>query len=54
MYLLSSSVLNWRSVYLCEVQIRRIDLFIFIKPLAPDGLMFSKLRNNLEMDLKGI
>ena len=54
-YLFSSSVLNWRSMYLCEVQVRRIDLFIiFLKPLAPDGLMLSILRNKLEMDLKGI
>lgn len=26
---LPSSALNWRSVYLSEVQVRRIDLFIF-------------------------
>lgn len=33
-YLLSS-VLNWRSMYLCEVQVRRIDLFIiFFKAIS--------------------
>lgn len=34
-YLLSFSVVNWRSVYLSEVQVRRKDLFYFFKkPLA--------------------
>lgn len=53
-YLLSSSVPNWRSKYLSEVKVRRIDLFYFLKPLVPDSLMFSALRNKLEMDLKGM
>ena len=55
MYLLSFSVVNWRSVYLSEVQVRRIDLFLFfLKPLAPDSLMFFILRNKLDIDLKGV
>lgn len=53
--LLSFAVVNWRSVYLSEVQVRRLDLFyIFKKPSAPDSLMFFILGSKLEMDLKGI
>lgn len=28
------SALNWRSVYLSEVQVRRIDLFIFFEAIS--------------------
>lgn len=50
-HLLFSSTLNWRSVCLSEVQVRRRDLFIFfLKPLVTNSLMFSILRNKLEMD----
>ena len=33
-YLLFSSALHRRSVYLSEVQVRRIDLFIFFKAIS--------------------
>lgn len=53
--LLSFSVVNWRSVYLFEVLVRRLDLFYFFKkPSAPDSLKFFILGSKLQMDLKGI
>lgn len=48
MYLFSLSVATWKSAYLSEVQVRRIDPFIFLNPVAPDCLMFFTLRNKLE------